>query len=125
MYSATLAIDNILDTTSVPLATEMTRVNSSKQPSSNCKPDANPDPFTLTIAYYGYDHYNGVTTYLGYFIVSINQTTSQGTKKYASDANNYWELFVNGNPSTDGMDSVLVEPGDQVEFKWVPRRARC
>ena len=82
--------------------------------------DANPDPFTLTIAYYGYDHYNGVTTYLGYFIVSINQTTSQGTKKYASDANNYWELFVNGNPSTDGMDSVLVEPGDQVEFKWVP-----
>ena len=52
--------------------------------------------------------------------MSINQTTSQGTKKYASDANNYWELFVNGNPSTDGMDSVLVEPGDQVEFKWVP-----
>ena len=55
MYSATLAIDNILDTTSVPLATEMTRVNSSKQPSSNCKPPPIPIrlrsrlPITVTI----------------------------------------------------------------------------
>jgi hypothetical protein len=120
MYTATLAIDNILDPTSVPLATEMTARELIEAAFVQLQTDANPDPFTLTIAYYGYDHYNGVTTYLGYFIVSISQTTGQGTKKYASDANNYWQLFVNGNLSTDGMDSVLVEPGDQVELKWGP-----
>jgi hypothetical protein len=77
--------------------------------------DVNPDPFTLMIGYYGYDHYQVVTTYLGYFIVSIGQAA----KQYVSDANNYWNLKINGKISEDGMDSVLIEPNTKVHLKWL------
>jgi len=106
MYTATLSIDNVLDPTPVSLQTEMTARELIEAAFVQLQTDANSDPFTLTIAYYGYDHYEGVTTYLGYFIVSI----SQGANKFVSDGNNYWELEINGAVSVDGMDSVLVEP---------------
>lgn len=114
MYTATLAIDNILNPTAVNLQTEMTAREFIEAAFVRLQTDASPDPFTLTIAYYGYDHYQGVTTYLGYFIVSI----AQGNNKYVSDSNNYWELEINGQISQDGMDSVLVEPNTQVHLKW-------
>lgn len=114
MYTATLAIDNILNPTAVNLQTEMTAREFIEATFVQLQADATPDPFTLTIAYYGYDHYQGVTSYLGYFIVSI----AQGNNKYVSGANNYWELEINGQASQDGMDSVLVEPNSQVHLKW-------
>jgi len=114
MYTATLSIDNVLDPTPVSLQTEMTARELIEAAFVQLQTDANSDPFTLTIAYYGYDHYEGVTTYLGYFIVSI----SQGANKFVSDGNNYWELEINGAVSVDGMDSVLVEPNTDVHLKW-------
>jgi len=115
MYTATLTIDNLLPSTDVPLLTEMTAREFIEAAFVLLQTDANSDPFKFTIAYYGYDHYQGVTTYLGYFIVSIGNSTTT----YANDAANYWELFVNKELSEDGMDSVLIEPGDQVELKWI------
>ena len=114
MYTATLSIDNVLDPTPVSLQTEMTARELIEAAFVQLQTDANSDPFTLTIAYYGYDHYEGVTTYLGYFIVSI----SQGANKFVSDGSNYWELEINGAVSVDGMDSVLVEPNTDVHLKW-------
>jgi hypothetical protein len=111
MYTATLAIDNILNQTAVNLQTEMTAREFFEAAFVQLQTDQNPDPFKFTIDYFGYDHYQGVTSYLGYFIVSIDQ--------YVTSANNYWDLYVNGNPSQVGMDSYLVRPNDQVELKWI------
>ena len=111
MYTATLAIDNILAAQTIALQAEVTARELIEATFVQLQTDDNTDPFKFTIDYFGYDHYQGVTSYLGYFIVSINQ--------YVSDANNYWDVFVNGQPSVVGMDSYLVQPGDQVELKWI------
>jgi hypothetical protein len=111
MYTATLAIDNILNATALNLQTEMTARELIEAAFVQLQTDQNPDPFKFTIDYFGYDHYQGITSYLGYFIVSINQ--------YVTGANNYWDLYVNGNPSQVGMDSYLVQPNDQVALKWI------
>jgi hypothetical protein len=74
--------------------------------------DALHDPFNFTIDYYGFDFFGGVSSYLGYFVVSIG--------KYASDANNFWDLYVNGKPAGVGIDSYAVQAGDNVELKWMP-----
>jgi hypothetical protein len=112
MYTATLEIDNILPAQTVNLTAELTARELIEATFVQLQTDQNPDPFKFTIDYFGYDHYQGVTSYLGYFIVSINQ--------YVTGANNYWDLYVNGNPSQVGMDSYLVQPNDQIELKWIP-----
>ncbi len=111
MYTATLAIDNILKATALNLQTEMTARELIEGAFVQLQTDQNPDPFKFTIDYFGYDHYQGVTSYLGYFIVSIDQ--------YVTGANNYWDLYVNGNPSQVGLDSYLVQPNDQIELRWI------
>ncbi len=67
-------IDNLLPSTDVPLLTEMTAREFIEAAFVLLQTDANSDPFKFTIAYYGYDHHQGVTTYLGYFIVSIGNS---------------------------------------------------
>ncbi len=111
MYIATLAIDNILTPQTISLQAEVTARELVEAAFIQLQTDQNPDPFKFTIDYFGYDHYQGVTSYLGYFIVSINQ--------FVIDTNNYWDLYVNGKPSQVGMDSYLVQPNDQIELKWI------
>jgi hypothetical protein len=112
MYTATLAIDNnILNPQTVNLSTEMSVRELIEATFVQLQTAQNPDPFKFTIDYFGYDYYQGVTSYLGYFIVSIGN--------YISSANTYWDLYVNGQPSQIGMDSRLVQPGDQVLLKWI------
>lgn len=111
MYTATLSIDNVLSPQTVSLQAELTARQLIEAVFVQFQTDASPDPFKFTIDYFGYDHYQGVTTYLGYFIVSINDLVS--------DANNYWDLVVNSKPASLGMDSYLVQPGDRVELKWI------
>jgi uncharacterized protein DUF4430 len=111
MYNASLAIDNVLTPQAVALQAELTARELVEAVFVQLQTDQNPDPFKFTISYYGYDHYQGVTSYLGYFIVSINQ--------YVTGATNYWDLYVNGKASMVGMDSYLVQPNDQIELKWI------
>jgi Domain of unknown function (DUF4430) len=112
MYTASLAIDNsILAPLAISLPAELTARELIEAAFIQLQTDAAPDPFKLTLTYYGYDHFQGVTTYLGYFIVSINQ--------YVSDASHYWDLFVNGQTSPVGIDSYLVRANDQVQLKWI------
>lgn len=115
MYTATLAIDNVLSPQTIDLQSEVTARELIEAAFVQLQTDASPDPFKFTIDYFGYDHFQGVSSYLGYFIVSINQ--------YASGLNNYWDLFVNNNPSPLGMDSYLVQPNDLIELKWMPSTA--
>ncbi|SRR5258708_31531560 len=105
MYTATLAIDNILTPQTLSLQAEVTARELVEATFIQLQTDKNPDPFKFTIDYFGYDHYQGVTSYLGYFNVSVNQ--------FVTDANNYWDLYVDGKPSQVGTDSYLVQPNDQ------------
>jgi hypothetical protein len=111
MYTATLAIDNILTPQTVNLQAEVTARELVEATFVQLQTNHNPDPFKFTIDYFGYDHYQGVTSYLGYFIVSINQ--------FVTGASNYWDLYVNGSPSQVGIDSYLVQPNDKIELKWL------
>jgi hypothetical protein len=111
MYTATLAIDNILTPQTISLQAELTVRELVEAVFVQLQTAKNPDPFKFTIDYFGYDHYQGVTSYLGYFIVSINN--------YVTGANNYWDLYVNGAASLVGMDSYLVQPNDRIELKWI------
>ena len=112
MYTATLAIDNnILPTLSLDLPAEFTARDLVEAAFIKLQTDQKPDPFKFTIDYFGYDHYQGVNSYLGYFVVSIDQ--------YVTGASNYWDLYVNGKASAVGMDSYLVQPNDVVELKWI------
>src|SRR5258708_36993377 len=104
MYTATLAIDNILTPQTLSLQAEVTARELVEATFIQLQTDKNPDPFKFTIDYFGYDHYQGVTSYLGYFNVSVNQ--------FVTDANNYWDLYVDGKPSQVGtvihLSSILV-----------------
>jgi hypothetical protein len=111
MYSATLAIDNILTSQTIALQCELTARELVERTFVQLQTDQTPDPFKFTVDYFGYDHYQGVTSYLGYFIVSID--------KFVSGPAAYWDLYVNGTPSQVGMDSYLVQPNDNVELKWI------
>jgi hypothetical protein len=115
MYTATLSIDHVLGATAVPLATEMSVRALIEAAFVQLQTDSQPDPFYFNIEYYGYDHFQGVTTYLGYFIVSIGNSKTT----YANGSDNYWELLINGKPADVGMDSLLVKPNDQIVLKWM------
>lgn len=115
MYAATLTIDNILPATTVSLQAELTVRELIEAAFIQLQTANQPDPFVFTIDYYGYDYFQGDTSYLGYFIVSIG---TKGGQTYASSPNSYWELLVNGTPSDVGMDSRLVKPNDQVRLEW-------
>jgi hypothetical protein len=115
MYTATLTIDNILGSTTVSLPAELTVRELIEAAFVQLQTAAQPDPFIFTIDYFGFDYFQGDTSYLGYFIVSIGE---KGGQTYASSAASYWELLVNGTPSDLGMDSRLVKPNDQVRLEW-------
>lgn len=53
----------------------------------------------------GYKKYD-----FGYFIESINNLKG--------DNSHFWAFYINGNKSEVGADSVVVKPGDVVEFKY-------
>ena len=111
-----LTIDNVLTSPqTVSLQAEITARGLIEAVFVQLQSDDVYDPFSFTIDYFGYDYYQGVTTYLGYNIVSIGQ--------YVSNAQNYWALFINGAPASTGIDSYFVQPGDQLELKWLAASA--
>lgn len=111
MYTATLTIDNVLSAQTISLQAELNVRELIEAAFVQLQSPQTPDPFNFTIEYYGYDYYQGNTSYLGYFIESINQ--------YVTNPNNFWDLYVNGSTSSVGMDSYLVQANDQIELKWV------
>jgi len=115
MYTASLTIDNVLPAATVNLQAELTVRELIEAAFVQLQTAAQPDPFVFTIDYYGFDYFQGDTSYLGYFIVSIG---IKGGQTYASNANSYWELLVNNTPSDVGMDSRLVKANDQVRLEW-------
>ncbi len=115
MYAATLSIEPFLSPVSIPLSAEMSVRTLVETAFVIQQCPKITDPFTLTIAFYGYDYSFGDKAYLGYLVVSI----SQGGTTYANSATNYWELFIDGCPSMVGMDSVMVKPGMNIEFRYV------
>lgn len=52
--------------------------------------------------------------YDSYFIDSITYKE----KKYEGDMNNYWALYINGQPAVEGSNKIYVENGDIIEFKF-------
>jgi len=110
-YTATLAIDNVISAQTLSLRGELTIRELIEEVFVQLQTDAVPDPFKLTVEYYGYDHFQGNKSYLGYFIVSVD--------KYISDMTHYWDVLVNDKPASLGIDSYLVQPGDRVELKFV------
>lgn len=69
-----------------------------------------PDPFGYTLEYYGYSQSTQYPGYLGYELESINT--------FDADANHYWELAVNGQPSPSGIDTTFPNPGATVTLTY-------
>ena len=65
MYTATLTIDNVLPVTTVSLPAELTVRELIEAVFVQLQTSGQPDPFLLTIDYYGYDYFQGDTSYLG------------------------------------------------------------
>ena len=67
------------------------------------------ESFIFSLEYYG--------PTLGYLVNMINETYD--TFKSSGSPFYYWELLVNGVPSSTGVDSTFVEDGDTVTFTFV------
>jgi hypothetical protein len=52
--------------------------------------------------------------YDSYFIDSITFKD----KKYESNMNSYWALYINGQPATEGPNNVYAENDDIIEYKY-------
>ena len=65
--------------------------------------DTGEDPgYGFSLAYYG--------SRLGYLVEEFEEIGDQ--------TNLYWQFFVNGKPSPQGIDRVTLDPGDAVSFKY-------
>jgi hypothetical protein len=71
---------------------------------------SSPDPFLFTLEYYGYSQSTQYPGYLGYEVESI--------AGLSNDAQNYWELLVNGVPSSSGADTTYPNPGSTVTWQY-------
>jgi hypothetical protein len=49
---------------------------------------------------------------LGYMVTAINGTADQAPQ--------YWMLYVNDQPAQFGIDSIVLDPGDNVHWKYEP-----
>ncbi|ADB38191.1 DUF4430 domain-containing protein [Spirosoma linguale] len=67
----------------------------------------NSQQFTYALQYYG--------SY-GYLVMMINETYDSFFSSSAPYW--YWELLVNGQPSSLGIDSEILNPGDEVTFQF-------
>jgi hypothetical protein len=112
MYTASLTIDHVIPKTTIALASEVNVRQLIEMAFVQLQSGNLLDPFRFTIDYFGYDYFEGNTSYLGYGIVGIND--------YVSNDQNYWELCIGGRPSKKGMDSYFVRANDDVELKWLP-----
>ncbi|MHA6908138.1 DUF4430 domain-containing protein [Ralstonia pseudosolanacearum] len=76
----------------------------------NAQSASQPDPFSYTLEYYGYSQSAQYPGYLGYELESINA--------FDADANHYWALAVNGQPSPSGIDTTFPNPGATVTLTY-------
>lgn len=70
--------------------------------------------FSFSLQYFG--SYNG--EYLGYLVVMIDEIYDN-----PKDTNDYWLFKVNGTPAPVGIDSLMVNIGDMIEFDYLPTLA--
>lgn len=68
----------------------------------------NSQQFTYAMQYYG--------TQLGYMVIMINETYDSFISSAAPYF--YWALLYNGNPATTGIDGLILNAGDTVEFNF-------
>lgn len=72
---------------------------------------ANPDPFEITIKYYGESESTSFPGFLGYEIESLCNLPAT--------AQQYWELLINGTPSQTGADTTIPPPGSTVAWRYI------
>ena len=78
---------------------------------------ADPDPFAFNLQYYGYSYSAQFPDYLGYEIESF------ATKSSGNLPNNkqfYWDLIIDGVPSSTGADTSYPNPGGTVLWRYTP-----
>lgn len=79
----------------------------------NQQPQPNADPFLYALEYYGYSYDPQFPGYLGYEIEGI------GNKKILPNTTQfYWELEIDGRPSSSGADTTYPAPGSSVSWKY-------
>jgi hypothetical protein len=71
-----------------------------------------PDPFVFTLRYYGYSQSPQFPGYLGYEIESIGQ--------HGNSPQFFWDLLVDGVPSSTGADTTRPRPGATVAWQYTP-----
>jgi|GEM_PF-3349457 len=76
---------------------------------------ANPDPFSYDLEYFGYSQINNYPGFLGYSIESINGLNA----KQSGNVTYYWELLVNDIVSTTGIDTTFPNPNATVTLSYV------
>ncbi len=73
-----------------------------------------PQRFTYALQFFGK---------YGYLVVMLNETFE--TFVSTASPNYYWEFLVNGFPATAGIDGVILNAGDAIQFElqaYVPAR---
>jgi len=71
-----------------------------------------PDPFIFTLEFFGYSEAAQFPGFLGYEIESI------GT--FANNEQFFWDLLIDGVPSTSGADTTYPNPGSTVLWQYTP-----
>lgn len=64
--------------------------------------------FTYALQYFG--------SSLGYLVLMFNETYDSFIS--SSSPFFYWEILVNGTPATQGIDHILLQPGDHLMFSF-------
>jgi hypothetical protein len=71
---------------------------------------AQPDPFVYTLQFFGYSESPQFPGYLGYEIESIGGLTNSSQF--------FWDLLINGVPSSAGADTTYPNPGATVTWQY-------
>jgi hypothetical protein len=64
--------------------------------------------FTYAIQYFG--------SSLGYLVLMMNETYDSFIS--VSSPFFYWEILINGKPATEGIDHIVLQPGDHLMFSF-------
>jgi hypothetical protein len=102
--------NNTLFTYTVPFRFEMTAREVLESAFMLEQNSTQPDPFVFTLEYFGYSQSQQFPGYLGYEIESIGQ--------FANSASFYWDLLIDGQPSSHGADTTFPGPGSTVTWQY-------
>jgi len=67
--------------------------------------------FTYSLQYFGSN--------LGYLVCMINETFDSTVSNYNYTPYYFWDIIVNNVSATTGIDHILLNDGDAVEFSFI------